>query len=134
MKHRSLRALALVIALVGCKDDAPVVATKLTLATAPSTSAQNRVVLATQPSVQLTNDGGRASPTAGVVVTAAVTTAGATLSGTTTATTNGNGVATFTDLVVQGVVGAHEIEFTAPSLTSVTAPVTTTPGVATNIA
>jgi len=127
-------ALAILIATAGCQDsNSPVVATTLTLATAPSTPVRNRVPFATQPVIRLTGAGGRGSATSGVVVTATLKTAGATLIGGTTATTNESGVATFTDLAVAGVLGAHEIEFTAPSLASVTTSVNTTPGLPASI-
>ena len=117
------------MAAASCKDAAdPVVATKLSLAATPGSSARNRVPFQTQPVVQLTDNGGRPAATAGVVVTATILTGGATLVGTTTATTNASGAAVFTDLAIGGSLAVHQIEFSAPSLTSVTTNVATTPG------
>jgi hypothetical protein len=128
-------ALASAVALASCVDaPAPIVATKLTLVTPPSASVRNRVALATPPRVQLTDESGRAASTSGIAVTATVLTPGATTAGTTTATTNAFGIATFSGLAIAGVAALHEIEFSAPSLGSVTASVTTTPGIAVNIA
>src|ERR1051325_2933081 len=55
----------------------------------------------------------------GVVVTVAIASGGGTLSGTTTATTNANGAATFSNLAITGS-GAQTLVFTAPNLTGVT--------------
>ena len=72
--------------------------------------------------------------TPGVAVTVALTTpAGATLSGTTTALTDGNGKATFTDLSIDKV-GTYTLTGTADGYTSaVTSAVTITAGRAENI-
>src|SRR6185503_8678203 len=91
-------AVAALVAIAGCKDaEDPVVATKLALATTPAASVRNRVPLAPQPAIKLTDDRGRGASTAGIVVSATVTGAAGTLIGNTTATTNSSGVATFTD-------------------------------------
>ena len=129
LRFASLGASALVLFVAGCKgEQAPVTATKLALATPPSASAQNRVAFPAQPKLQLTDDQGRAAHTSGVVVTATVTSGTGSAFGTTTATTDANGVATFTGLAIAGPVGIHDVEFSAPSLGSISASVTTTPG------
>lgn len=84
-------------------------------------------VLGTQPSVTLERAGNPAP--AGVVVTAALgaspTPSGLqntpALAGTLTATTNGSGIATFTDLKINGPTGSYTLTFTAsgyPTATS----------------
>ncbi|MCL4867144.1 MAG: hypothetical protein KJZ47_14715, partial [Gemmatimonadales bacterium] len=67
---------------------------------------------------------------ANVVVTAAISAGGAgTLLGTLTATTDGTGLATFTDLRIKGVTGVRQLEFTASGLTPATSTsITVTPG------
>ena len=80
----------------------------------------------TQPAVTLETGG---SPAAGVVVTAALGTSPSAsglqispvLAGTVTATTNASGVATFTDLKINGPTGAYTLSFSAtgyPTATS----------------
>ena len=57
---------------------------------------------------------------AGVAVTAAIATGGGAVTGTTVVTTDANGQAVFTNLVISGIVGPRTLRFTAPSLASVT--------------
>ena len=116
-----------VVVLASCGEESPVAAnvgggaaTRLFIATQPSTSAQSGVSFATQPAVQLRDASNNNVSQSGVVVTATIATGGGTLGGAATATTNANGVATFTDLSVTGAAGSRTISFTAPSLTSVT--------------
>ena len=112
---------------------APVGPPVLAMATQPSATVQNTVVLAQQPTVQLKNAAGGNLNVAGVVVSvastvpfnpirdglAAVATA-AELRGTLTATTNASGVATFTNLSLLGPVGSPTLNFTASGYTAVT--------------
>ncbi len=93
---------------------------QLAITTQPSSSAQSAVAFAQQPVVQLQDAAGNAVSEAGTVVTATIASGGGTLGGTTTATTNASGVATFTDLHLTGTVGARTLTFSAPSLTSAT--------------
>ncbi len=59
---------------------------------------------------------------------------GGTLGGSTTATTNASGVATFANLSITGVVGNYTLTFTAGTLTSITsAPVAVAAGAATQL-
>jgi hypothetical protein len=83
---------------------------KLGFATAPSTTAQSGVPLVQQPEVQLEDAAGNPVSQAGVNITASVS-AGASLSGTTTVATDGNGVASFTNLVVSGATGSYTLKF-----------------------
>jgi hypothetical protein len=71
--------------------------------TEPEAAAQDGVPLPTQPQVQLRDQSGN-PVAAGFNVTVTVT-AGWTLGGTTTVPTNGAGIATFTNLQIQGPAG-----------------------------
>ncbi len=95
-------------------------ATKLTITTQPSSSAQSGSIFAQQPVIQLRDGSGNAVAQAGVVVTAAVVTGGPALGGTTSVSTDAGGAARFTDLVITGTVGARTLQFSATSLTATT--------------
>src|SRR5207248_1720949 len=88
-------------------------ATQVTLTTQPSSTAQSGVAFAQQPVVQLRDGDGNAVNQVGVTVTAAIATGGGTLGGTLTATTNGSGVASFTNLSITGTAGDRTLRFTA---------------------
>lgn len=75
----------------------------------------------------LVDSSGAVVPKAGVVVTAS--TAGATLSGTRTATTDEQGYAVFTNLVITGASGAKTLTLSAAGYRSATLPFTLTSGV-----
>lgn len=83
----------------------------LTMNTQPSASVNLGQVFPIQP-VILASDGG---PTAGIVVTATLDAGSGTLGGTLTATTNGSGFASFTNLFITGQAGAHTVRFTSPT-------------------
>jgi hypothetical protein len=124
--------LALALTPVACSETAaPPEAARLAFVTAPSSSATNRVPFATQPVVRLQTADGNAVAQGGVQVTVAITAGGGTLAGNLTATTAGDGRATFSGLEIQGVAGAKTLTFSAPGLTSITTTVTTTGGAAT---
>ena len=110
----------------------PGTAAKLGVTTAPTTEVQNRQQFPTQPVVQVQDAFGNAVAQGGVVVAASLSSAG-TLLGTTSATTNASGTATFTDLAIAGTTGFKVVNFTATLLTSVAAELTTTAGPATSI-
>jgi adhesin/invasin len=88
----------------------------LAFITAPPVSAESRVAFATQPVLQLKDLFGNNATQAGVQVTAAIETGGGTLGGTVTVSTNANGTATFTNLVLSGPYGTRTLRFTAPGL------------------
>ena len=92
----------------------------MVLVTAPSDPAQSRVSFPIQPAVRL-NDAHGNPVGAGVVVTAAISDGGGTLGGTATATTASNGVATFSNLSIAGVIGPRILSFSAPAVTGVSA-------------
>jgi hypothetical protein len=92
-------------------------ASKLVITTQPSANAQSGSVLVRQPVLQLQDGAGNPVAQPGVVVHAAVT--GATLGGNSDATTDANGVATFSGLSITGPAGTYHIDFSGPSLTGV---------------
>src|SRR5439155_1014423 len=92
-------------------------ATQLTLTIQPSGTAQSGVPFGQQPVVQLRDGAGNLVSQAGVTVTAAIATGGGTLGGTVTATTNGSGVASFTDLSISGTAGDRRLTCRATGLT-----------------
>lgn len=95
----------------------------LSITTQPSSSAQSGVPFATQPVVRVLTTGG--SNVGGAAVTASLASGpqGATLGGTLTVTSAGNGRATFTNLSITGPVGTYALQFT----TAQADPVTSTP-------
>ncbi len=98
----------------------PAAANQLSITTQPSSSASNGIVLAQQPVLQLKDQFGNNVSQAGVVVTASVASGGGSVSGGTTATTNASGVATFSGLVLNGLVGTKTLGFAASGLSSAT--------------
>ncbi|MEO8201940.1 MAG: Ig-like domain-containing protein [Gemmatimonadota bacterium] len=100
-------------------------ATRLALTTQPSSSAQSGVAFPQQPVVQLEDAAGNNVSQSGVVVTALIATGGGTLNGTLTATTNGSGAASFTNLAITGAAGGRTLDFTASGLTKATSVVVT---------
>ena len=92
-------------------------AAKLALVTEPA-GARAGIAFTTQPAVEVQDGFGNDVPANGVIVTAVVGTGVGTLMGTNTATTTG-GVATFTDLRIDGVTGARTLAFSATGLTGV---------------
>jgi hypothetical protein len=92
----------------------------LTLATQPGSQATSGVPLDPQPVVQLKTGDGGILTTAGVSVSVAIQSGGGSLSGTTTRTTDSQGRATFTDLVITGDPGSRTLTFTATGYTPVT--------------
>lgn len=111
-----------VLLAVGCGGDAtqPLRAVALAVVVQPSANAQSGVALAQPPVVELRDRNGAPFPRAGVAVTAAVS-GGAALTGSTTQNTDAQGRATFTGLVISGLVGTETLNFTAPGLTAASA-------------
>lgn len=92
----------------------------LTLTTGTSSTAQAGIAFAQQPVVQLGTSTGGTIAQPGVLVTATLVGSTGTLLGTTTATTNIAGQATFTDLAIGAPVGGYTITFSAAAYSSVT--------------
>src|SRR3989454_123089 len=82
--------------------------------------SQSGVAFAQQPAIQVRDGAGNPVNQAGVIVTAAIATGGGTLGGTLTATTIGNGGASFTNLAISGTAGARTLSFSATGFASVT--------------
>src|SRR6185437_2635060 len=95
-------------------------ATQLGIVTQPSATAQGGVPFPQQPAIQLRNASGTSVGQEGIAVTAAIATGGGALGGTTTATTNASGTATFINLSISGTDGSRTLSFSAPGLTSAT--------------
>src|SRR5206468_666776 len=91
----------------------------LTTATQPWATGQSGVVFARQPVVRLRDGAGNLVSQAGVTVTAAIATGVGALRGTLTATTNGSGVASFTNLAISGTAGDRTLSFSASGLAGV---------------
>ena len=122
--HRRLHRLSallglLVLTTAGCGGDStePLRAVALAVVTQPAATAQSGVALTQAPVVELRDRNGAAFPQAGVAITAAVA-AGGSLSGTTTQSTDAQGRATFSGLIVSGLIGSQTLTFSASGLTS----------------
>lgn len=98
------------------------VAARVGIATQPG-GAVSGVFLGTQPGIQIRDGNDALVPTSTAAVTAAIASGSGTLTGTTTVNAV-KGVATFSDLKVNGA-GAHTLVFTSPGLTSATSAVFT---------
>ena len=94
----------------------------LAITTNPPVSALSGEVFdpVVQPAVVLRDGSG--NPVAGAPVTASVASGGGTLEGTTTATTDASGIATFGDLGISGT-GQHTLEFTSGTSSVTSSPV-----------
>jgi len=94
-------------------------ATQLSITTQPSTSAQSGIAIPQQPAVQLLDAFNNPVNQSGVVVTAALATGSGSLTNA-TMSTDASGLATFSGLAINGVVGSYTLKFTttSPSLTS----------------
>src|SRR5207302_816788 len=94
--------------------------TRQNLTTRPPSTAPSGAAFAQQPVVQLRDASGNAVSQAHVTVTAAIAT-GAVLPYTTLfRSTNGSGVASFTNLAITGAAGDRTLSFSATGLTAVT--------------
>jgi hypothetical protein len=94
-------------------------ATKLAIITQPSGSATSGTTFARQPAVQLRDAASNTVKQAGVIVTATIASGeSGVLGGGITATTDGSGVASFSNLQITGS-GSYALAFSAPSVTGV---------------
>ena len=91
----------------------------LVLTQQPSSSATVGIPFGQQPVVQLRTENGDDIARAGVSVTATIIAGGGTLSGSTTAVTDGSGRAAFTDLAISGDPGSRTLVFRADGFTEV---------------
>ncbi|HEX9165911.1 MAG TPA: carboxypeptidase-like regulatory domain-containing protein, partial [Gemmatimonadales bacterium] len=95
-------------------------AAALQMVTQPSGSAQSGVPFPVQPSVRLVDQNGNAVSQTGVSVAAAMASGGGSLGGTTTVTTDGTGLAQFTNLAITGTPGPQTLSFASAGLTGTT--------------
>ncbi len=86
---------------------------RLVLEVQPPSSAQSGLPFSRQPQVQLVDVNGNEVARQGLAVTATVASgpAGATLTGSRTASTNGQGLAVFSDLGISGGPGSYRLNF-----------------------
>jgi adhesin/invasin len=90
---------------------------KLSITTQPSSSAQSGVAFPIQPAVQVLDAANL--PVPGVAVTAAIASGGGNLGGTATVTSDANGLASFTDLSISGIIGDRTLSFSASGVPTV---------------
>jgi large repetitive protein len=93
---------------------------RLSLATPPPATATSGVPLGQQPVIQLLDAAGNQARQGGVEVRVTIASGGGTLGGTATRSTDGNGQAAFTDLVISGVPGERTLRFQADGFAAVT--------------
>ncbi len=110
---------ALLLAVWGCKSEVitPAIPAALAIVAEPSADARSGIPFPAQPAVELRDALGGVVNTRGLLVTAGVATGGGTLTGTTSARTDDQGRAVFTDLGIEGLVGVRTLRFSAPGLT-----------------
>jgi hypothetical protein len=112
---------------ISSPSSSEIVNNKVAIMTQPSAAATSGVTFASQPAVQLRDASNAVMTIPGVVVTAGIATGTGTLGGTTTATTDTNGLATFTSLSITGS-GSFTLRFTATGLTAATSAAVTVSG------
>ncbi|MFL5475813.1 MAG: Ig-like domain-containing protein, partial [Gemmatimonadales bacterium] len=99
----------------------PATAAKLVLHAGLSETAQNGVPLEGQPVLDVLDADDQ--PIAGVEVTASVSSGGGTVTGSAAATSDGNGIATFSNLALTGAQGAQTLRFTAQGAATESGPI-----------
>jgi hypothetical protein len=106
-------------------------ASRIVILTQPSATAVNGANFAQQPVVQIQDADGNPVETAGLAITAAIQDGQPALgpSATVNANTDGDGIATFTNLRITGVVGSRTLLFSRSGLVSVeSSPIAITAG------
>jgi hypothetical protein len=95
---------------------------RLSIEVQPATSAQSGLPFSRQPQVQLVDANGNEVARQGLAVTATVFSgpAGATLVGSRTASTNGQGLAVFSDLGISGGPGSYQLNFSGTAVEGAT--------------
>ncbi|MDX1491610.1 MAG: DUF6701 domain-containing protein [Pseudohongiellaceae bacterium] len=83
----------------------------LAMSQQPSASVESGEAFPVQPAVRALD--AAANPVSGVEVSVTIQSGGGSLGGTLTATTNGSGIATFTDLAISGGLGDRVLRFSA---------------------
>lgn len=95
-------------------------AAALEMVVQPSASAQSGIPIPQQPAVRLVDESGNAVSVSGVSVSGALTGGGTLTPSPATATTNGSGIAAFTNLVITGTAGIRTLNFASAGLTGTT--------------
>ncbi len=95
-------------------------ANRLSFSTAPPATARSGIAFTPSPVLQLRDGAGNPVAQAGILITASLASGPGTLAGTTTATTNGSGAATFSNLSLVGNVGSYTVAFSAPGVPALT--------------
>lgn len=95
---------------------------RLSIEVQPPTSAQSGLPFSRQPQVQLVDANGNEVARDGLAVTATIASgpAGATLVGSRTASTNGQGLAVFSDLGISGGPGSYRLNFAGTAVEGAT--------------
>ena len=120
----------------GAINVTPGPAAALTLASPPSSTAQSGAAFGAQPAIQLRDASGNAVAQAGVAVTASLSGgAGSLIPGSSTAMTDGTGLATFSGLGITGTAGRrYSLTFSSGALSATSSgPITLTAGAATQL-
>ncbi|MEO8448692.1 MAG: Ig-like domain-containing protein, partial [Gemmatimonadota bacterium] len=105
--------------LAGCASDGPVGTpgpAALGIVTDLPAAASSGIAFTQQPKVRLTDAAGSPFAQRGVLVTAALGSGTGTLVGTSSARTDGDGIAAFTDLGIAGPPGSRTLRFSATGL------------------
>lgn len=95
---------------------------RLSIEVQPATSAQSGLPFSRQPQVQLVDANGNEVARQGLAVTATISSgpAGAILVGSRTASTNGQGLAVFSDLGISGGPGSYQLNFAGTAVEGAT--------------
>lgn len=125
-RRRPLGAAVMMLVALACAGedltlpgDPPGEATRLEVVQQPSTVVQSRVGLSEQPRVQVVDADGQPVDAEGITILASLASEDATLGGTRQAVTDESGVATFSDLWIDGPEGTYRLVFSAPGLVSI---------------
>ena len=101
--------------------------TQFVFVTSPSSTGQIGVPLSAQPALQMKDSAGNPVSASGFVVTANIFAGTGTLTGA-TATTDAFGLATFTNLTINGTAGGFTLTFTSPGYSGTGADIFMAPG------
>ncbi|HEX9767338.1 MAG TPA: hypothetical protein VGA36_11295, partial [Nitriliruptorales bacterium] len=99
---------------------------RLVITLQPSSSASNAEPFAQQPRVRA--EDASDNPISGLNITAAIQSGGGTLGGTKVLSTDGSGVAAFTNLAITGPVGTRTLRFSSAAFNVVSTPINVGPG------
>ncbi|MGE0159959.1 MAG: alpha/beta hydrolase fold domain-containing protein, partial [Gemmatimonadales bacterium] len=101
-------------------------AATLTILTPPSSATPSGASFAQQPVVEVEDMSG--NPVSNVTVTASIASGDGSLGGTTTATVDSSGVASFQNLSISGTVGVRTLRFAVGATGATSGPISVTPG------